>query len=363
MIILDGVEVDIFRRADFESVFRLVPSSLTAITAAGGITPTSPHMRVQGSGGAITITANPQIVAGIDGQLLLLEGGSDTNTVTINDGTGLHLHGGPYTFGNHDYIMFSYEGGPSEWQEIFRNAIVSEKSWAFETPVGASGIFWAGGFYDFAAANNDFDPSINFGTVNAAKAAHLAIVLGELSVDEIQITVSGASITDTGTRNGSDTEVITIPDATAADTYYETAKKWLGQVAIETTSGTAKNCNYGFVKYWDNNNNDFRVLGLETTWLSGGNDNAPDIQLLHHKTTGWTYNGGAIPTHPPALASMATDYGADKKTVSGEEGAWKRDNLNTTVDGSGSEGALIEITTTANRAFVLGTFLLRMRPD
>lgn len=68
------------------------------ITAAGGITPTVGAriqlMFVQGSGGVVDITANPQIVAGtIIGQVLWLYGCSNTNTLQVDDGTGVGSNG------------------------------------------------------------------------------------------------------------------------------------------------------------------------------------------------------------------------------------------------------------------------------
>ena len=65
------------------------PSSDTAITAAGGITVTKAIMRVAGNGGAIDITADPQIAAGTDGQVVIIQGTHDTNTITLDDGAGL----------------------------------------------------------------------------------------------------------------------------------------------------------------------------------------------------------------------------------------------------------------------------------
>lgn len=63
----------------------------TGITAPSG---TSQLQFVEGSGGAVDVSANPQISAGdAVGQLLILVGRSDTNTVTLEHGTGLVLNG------------------------------------------------------------------------------------------------------------------------------------------------------------------------------------------------------------------------------------------------------------------------------
>jgi len=97
------------------------PSSDTTITAAGGITITNVIQRVVGDGGAIDITADPQIVlcaSADDGQLVIVQGTSDTNTVKLDDGTGLALCGGTsMTLGKNDNISIMCDFGESEWLE------------------------------------------------------------------------------------------------------------------------------------------------------------------------------------------------------------------------------------------------------
>ncbi len=103
----------------------LTPSGTISITAGGGITVTNALMRVQGNGGAVDITANPQIAAGIDGQLVVIQGMSDSNTVKLEDGTGVALDGGTsITLGLNDNISLVYSSASSEWQEVGgRNAL------------------------------------------------------------------------------------------------------------------------------------------------------------------------------------------------------------------------------------------------
>jgi len=354
-----------FPRVFVKEELVLEASAITAITAGGGITPTDPTMRVQGDGGAVTVTVNPQIAAGNnDGAIMVLSGESDTNTVTLNNGSGLHLHG-KAKLGVRDSMILSYNATAAEWTEISRNFPENTRTWPFVSPSGASGIKYYGGFYEFGSSDNDFNPSINFGTANAAKGAHFFIIsaAGGSGGTDTVLTITGTSITDEATRTTSDTETITVDDAGSAGTYYETVKKWIGQIAIVVTSGPDILCNYGFCKYWDNNNNNLRVVGVDVNWIAGANDATPDIKLRHHKATGWTYNAGSTPTPPAAIASMATDYNTEIQLVNGEQGAWKRDNLNTSVAGGDSEGTIIEVTTTSNKAFEIGSFLLRTRPS
>lgn len=337
------------------------PSSAQELLAGDTITVNATHLRIKGSGGAVTLSSNPQIATGNDGQVIIIEGTDDTNTVTIVNGNGVQLHGGKFLMFRHDYIALAYSSANNQWEEIYRNAPSSEKSWAFKSPTGSTGSFYAGGFYSFGASNNDFSPAINVGSANASYAAHFFVVLGEVAVDEITIKITGTTINDQGVRTALNTATITIPNASTADTYFETNEKWIGQIAVETTAGTAKNCNYGLAKYWDNSNNDFRITGIEAIWLGGANDAAPDILLRHHKATGWTYNAGSTPTPPIALASMQGDHATEIQVKNNEEGAWKRDNLSTFIEGSGDEGTIIETINSVNKAFELGTVLLRIR--
>jgi len=92
------------------------------ITAAGGITSTANSrqlMFVQGSGGAVDITANPQISAGTTvGQELLLVGRSDTNTILLENGTGLSINGS-FLLGEDSVILLFWDG--TNWTEISRS--------------------------------------------------------------------------------------------------------------------------------------------------------------------------------------------------------------------------------------------------
>ena len=340
------------------------PRAVQNVTAAGGITATTTELHVQGDGGPITITANPQIAAGVQSQLLILHGQSDTNTLTLSNGTGIHIHSATATLRDHDVLVLIYEDDSAQWIEQSRNFSRSEKTWFFASRAGASGTTYAGGFYEFGGASADFDPGgINFGTANASKAAHVLFVVAEQTANELTLRVTGTSITDGGVRVTSDTQDVVIPASTVVDTYFETSKKWLGTVAITVVSGDPKLCNYGFAKYWDNSNSDFLVTGLECTFLAASNDTAPDILLRHHKATGWTSAVGGPPVPPTAIASMATDHGTEDELVGGENGAWKRTNLLTSINGGNGEGTIIEIVTSANNAFRAGNCLLTIRPN
>jgi hypothetical protein len=102
------------------------PNATTNITAGGGITVTNTVMRIAGSPGAVTITASPNIALGTDGQMVILKGESDTNTVTLRDevvynGSALSLNGQvSFTLGQGDTITLVYDLNLGVWFEISR---------------------------------------------------------------------------------------------------------------------------------------------------------------------------------------------------------------------------------------------------
>lgn len=100
----------------------IIASQITEITAAGGITITHRDMRIVGSGGAVNITADPQIVAGKDRQRVQIQGTNDVNTVQLDDGTGLILEGGiSCILGENDIIELFYDIVELAWIEKFRS--------------------------------------------------------------------------------------------------------------------------------------------------------------------------------------------------------------------------------------------------
>lgn len=255
----------------------------------------------------------------------------------------------------------------SHREDLVRLSHPSEKAWGIDTPSGNSGNFWIGGFYKIPAALNDFDPAISFGDGSTSYAAHFFVVTGADTADEVTITINGVSINDLGERGAADTTTIVIPVDTTINTFFETPMKWLGDISITTTGGTAINCNYGYAKYWDNNNENFIVVGLETLWLAGADDTGFDIHLHHHKADGWTYAGAAGAIVPSPLVTMVGDHSQQGVAIEDEYGSWKRTNLETPIEGFEHEGTLVEIITTnsvpAKRVIDRGTFMLRIEQD
>ena len=95
------------------------------VTAAGGITADYSYVKIAGNAGAVTLTAIPQItVTGTlqDGQIVILKGTNDINTVTVIHGNGVTLESGvDFTLGNKDILQLIYDTADSEWVEITRS--------------------------------------------------------------------------------------------------------------------------------------------------------------------------------------------------------------------------------------------------
>jgi len=98
--------------------------TLVSVVAGTGISSISDNSDVivpveSSTAGDTTITANPAIVAGHDGQRLTIIGTDNTKTVTFNDGNGLALDNGQsFTLGENDILELIYYN--SLWIEITR---------------------------------------------------------------------------------------------------------------------------------------------------------------------------------------------------------------------------------------------------
>jgi hypothetical protein len=112
-----------FNKLKDQANFGEPPSANIDITATIGIQLTSDLMRIQSAtAGAITVTVNPQISKGHDGQKIILEGLNNTKTVTITTGNGLILAGGAsFIIGLNDIIGLIYNEAKNLWLEMYRS--------------------------------------------------------------------------------------------------------------------------------------------------------------------------------------------------------------------------------------------------
>jgi len=247
-------------------------------------------------------------------------------------------------------------------EHIIGGATPTFKSFNITTQgLGASPDVYAAGYYEAPAADADLTQANltqPLGTANKSEAAHAFIVAsaaGTTDGSDLVITVTGISITDAGVRNGSDSEVI-VSDATAmsTDEYFETTKKWLGQVTytLSSTAGStyAATFNYGFCKYDDYGNRDFKVTDFEVVGFAGANDTDFDAILYYHSSTGWTYHATAFVPGGPKICQLSTDHSSDDQLFSSEHFSYKRSSLSTSISGSDAEGVIALITSSANNA-------------
>jgi hypothetical protein len=109
-------------RSSVESIV-YEPSQTWTVTSGSGLTTdmSSALTKVTGSG-ATDITANPQVANGEDGQVVIFQGTSDSNTVQFDDGDGLELNAGASaTLGNGDVLALIYSADSGSWYELFRS--------------------------------------------------------------------------------------------------------------------------------------------------------------------------------------------------------------------------------------------------
>jgi len=117
--------------AEVLAILGLVPvitgtsSAPSAIVAGTGVAFTGSALintwYIEGSGGNVVVSANPQIAAGAySGQQLRLIGANNAATVQFSNGTGLMLNGS-CTLGQGDVLSLEWNATGSVWVEASRN--------------------------------------------------------------------------------------------------------------------------------------------------------------------------------------------------------------------------------------------------
>jgi hypothetical protein len=237
--------------------------------------------------------------------------------------------------------------------------LLTTKSYGFTSQGVGADTYYVAGYYDAPAADANLTQASltqTHGSANGCYAAHAFIVAALAGVTDgtdLILTVTGTSITDAGVRAAGDSEVI-VADATAAalNTYYETTKKWIGQITftLSSTAGTAYNFdfNYGFAKYEDFGNHNFTTLGFEIVGEAGATDATFNVTLYKHCSADWNYSAAAFSPTPTVIVDLQTVHNTEYSTISGDPFAFKRFPLSTTVSGSTSEGVIVKIVTGQN---------------
>lgn len=227
----------------------------------------------------------------------------------------------------------------------YRSGVAFDHGFAFQSQsTGADTLHPGQGYYEHAPGPDDFSPGATaFGTANNGYGAHVYVVLGALTVDQLTIRISGTSWNPaTSILTPGDTEDIVIPNATAVDTYFQTAKYWVGQITLQAVVGTAQDCNYGFAVPWTNQDQQFFLHAICVSVFGDNDDAAADFLVRRHQLTGWTFNGGGAVTPPAAVASSAVDYGAEDNVSRLEPFLWCKLNTALQVDGHLLQGLIFE---------------------
>ncbi|MCE2929078.1 MAG: hypothetical protein LW817_05565 [Candidatus Caenarcaniphilales bacterium] len=98
------------------------PSAIQSLSTGSTIAVTNSIINIAGNAGAVDLSSNPQIADGTHGQVIIIKGTSNTNTVTLDDGTGFSLNNGlNVVLGNRDTLTLMYDAGDDLWIEISRS--------------------------------------------------------------------------------------------------------------------------------------------------------------------------------------------------------------------------------------------------
>ena len=263
----------------------------------------------------------------------------------------------------HIYIKVTGAATNTGWRRMNPDVPVSRSS---SITTSSTGIVYASGHYDFSTTDANLtqaSQTVNHGVANEPHASHVAIIAGGAGTatggaGAVEIEVSGTSIDEAGARTASDTEILVADITTLSlDDYVETVKKWLGTVTItlqnaggSTQTTFAADFNYGHCKYTDMGDRDFTIVDFKANGRAGANDTGFNLRLLKHSAAGWTYAATGFVPGNGSICNFSTDYNPEKNLATGEHFHYDRTNLNTHVAGSGKEGFIVEVTSTANNA-------------
>ena len=123
IVTLDNNQI-IYGAKQFLGMTGFPPKVVQTLAATAAIEADTTQIRVGGSGGAVTLTSEPNIADGFDGQFILIRGTDNTNTLTIQDvgtlaGSNVDLGGANRTLGNGDYLALIFNADTGLWEELF----------------------------------------------------------------------------------------------------------------------------------------------------------------------------------------------------------------------------------------------------
>lgn len=258
--------------------------------------------------------------------------------------------------------------------------IIVNRSYTFVSGAD-NGEYYIGGAYGASSTDANLtnaSTTVTFGTANSPYGAYAFIVAGGAGsasggAGTVEIEVSGTSISDTGTRTASDTEIIVADITTLVlDGYLQTTRKWIGQVTwtLQNSGGGthttfSSDFNYGLASVEDFRDTEFRPLELRVTGYAGASDSGFNIQLYDHNNSGWTYAATGFDSGNTPIADFESEYGAESNIVTDQQFSWTRDGINTLIRGDLGEGVIIKITTSVNSSvrYLNANLVALVNPD
>lgn len=119
-----GSELDLAITAAAGGSLPSVGTTTTDATIVEGetITQAFGRYRIQGTSGAVTLSPSTAVTDGTtDGNVIYLQGTSDTNTVTVKDVANTKMPGGDCVLHDGDILQLVWDSGLSLWLEVSRN--------------------------------------------------------------------------------------------------------------------------------------------------------------------------------------------------------------------------------------------------
>lgn len=238
--------------------------------------------------------------------------------------------------------------------EAHSHAFRDSRSFSYVPRGTFTGDVYLGGFYKYAAAEAALTQggTQTFGDADNPHGAKAFAVIGSAGTDgtTVTLTVSGDSIDASGTLTLGDSEILVsaAPGALSANDYFETSKRWVGEVTYTlTTDGVNANMNfnYGLCAY-EEMVEAVDLTSLDVSGMANVNDAGFSVALIHHNKTGFVHSAGAF-SPGTVVADYATDYGTYGELVADEAFAWKRSGAPLASVAAG-EGVMFMVTQSVN---------------
>ena len=324
------------------------------------------------------VTLNLPTAVGIDGVEYRVKKIDSSNNDCILDGNGSETIDGvltkPIIFENH---AVSIKSDNTNWK-IIQSAPITVVAKSYAIGATASGTQYVSGYYHGDSADLNLtqaSPTGTHGAANEPAGAHAFWVHGAYAASggsgAARLEISGTSFTSAsgGTRTTTDSEVLIADLSTAVlDQYFETTKKWLGQITYTvicdgacTHTTYSTDGNNGHAKYDDLGSGGrlgFTIEDFEIVGFAGANDTGFDIQLIKHDGTGWTYAATGFVPGNGSLTSLVAKYSTESDLTTGLHFAFKIEDIGEFIDVASAtqkEGYLIRIITTSNNAIKFAT--------